>query len=238
MPWFNKIPSRRVLSTKQAQTVISDRTLAGSWVPQKANMRNYWPLNGALTDSIGSLDLSMSSGSPSYVTGKVTGTQAITFSGSNWASTGSNFGITGSPNRTLMCWTKVSSSHTADPGSLCGWGPVPNTGRLFYITPSTGATGKFSCWTFIADVRSTITSADNTWHHIAATFDGTIVRLYVDAVASGTYTYTLNSYDSPFHVGREQALNSLLKGSVQEIGYWTVALSASEITQIYDTQRG
>jgi len=82
---------------------------------------------------------------------------------------------------------------------------------------------------------------DNQWHHFVETYDGTEVRMYVDGVlGTGTRTVTLNtvvnsSYD--FTVGAVPdssrgalATQSFFNGSLDEVSFYTTALSSTTVT--------
>lgn len=85
-------------------------------------------------------------------------------------------------------------------------------------------------------IESTTTLTPGIWYHLAATFDGSQSKLYVNGVSEGTGSGTA-TIDStfPLMVGR---LNSNLDGSFQgqidEFSFYSRALSASEIAAIYN----
>ncbi|WP_338356567.1 GEVED domain-containing protein [Yeosuana marina] len=93
----------------------------------------------------------------------------------------------------------------------------------------------------LVNITSLYAIPDNQWHHIAATFDGTTVRLYVDGIevnsapAASPPTNTANS----FIIGADTAnyattpLNyNFFNGAIQEVRVWDVALSESQIREM------
>lgn len=62
----------------------------------------------------------------------------------------------------------------------------------------------FDAWVYFAwysaDTQQ-YTFTTNTWHNVIATYDGSIVRLYLDGVEKGTRTTTLNTTTPKFWIG-------------------------------------
>jgi hypothetical protein len=83
---------------------------------------------------------------------------------------------------------------------------------------------------------------DGTWHHVAGTFDGAAVRLYVDGkqVGEGTPAAFNINYNLPG--GNDLLIGNYFwpgawgfTGSINEISIYNRALSASDIETIYDS---
>ena len=86
-----------------------------------------------------------------------------------------------------------------------------------------------------------IISAD-TWYHAAFVFDGTSAKVYYNgdnsqASATGTWSNaaTLNNGGSQVLIGGGSAVGNYTDGNIDEVGVWTSALSASDITAIYNS---
>jgi hypothetical protein len=80
---------------------------------------------------------------------------------------------------------------------------------------------------------------DGYWHHVAGTFDGSVVRLYVDGseIGSGASTTIAIGYDLPttddFFVGAYRgSCNLHFNGLIDEVRMWDRALSADEIAAL------
>ena len=72
----------------------------------------------------------------------------------------------------------------------------------------------------------------NEWSHIAATYDGSDMRLYQDGeeVLSVATTGTITANDVPVAIGRNSEGNrEHFHGSIDEVGIWSVALTPDEI---------
>jgi len=78
------------------------------------------------------------------------------------------------------------------------------------------------------------------WHHIAATGDGSSIRLYYDGALAGTSSYTTANYGSStysFSVGGDGVFDApgssaLFNGKIDEVVYYTNALTAAQISTL------
>jgi hypothetical protein len=78
------------------------------------------------------------------------------------------------------------------------------------------------------------------WHHIAATGDGTNLRLYYDGALAGTTSYTTANYGSStytFNVGGDGVFDApgsseIFNGKIDEVVFYTNALTAAQISTL------
>jgi len=82
--------------------------------------------------------------------------------------------------------------------------------------------------------------ATGRWYHLAATYDGTLVRVYVDGQSAGTGSQAISgpivSNGNDLIVGSSEAVNvGPFPGSVDEIRIYSRALSAAEIAALYQS---
>jgi endo-beta-N-acetylglucosaminidase D len=69
-----------------------------------------------------------------------------------------------------------------------------------------------------------------TWYHVAATYDGTAMKLYINGVLDASLTTSGSLVaNAPFTIGRNYASSRCLDGSIDEVRVWKRALSATEI---------
>jgi chitodextrinase len=73
--------------------------------------------------------------------------------------------------------------------------------------------------------------AVNTWSHVALTWDGSIMRLYVNGVevANHARTGTLQSTTAPLRIGGNSPYGEFFLGRIDEVRIYNRALSAAEI---------
>lgn len=100
----------------------------------------------------------------------------------------------------------------------------------------------------LLDVRNTTISADiNAWTHLCVTWDGTGtaagVKVYKNAV-SIIMTLNTNTLSGttvsavPMRIGASPDGGSFLNGKLDEVTFWNVALSAAQVTQLYNAGHG
>ncbi|MCX8157925.1 MAG: lamin tail domain-containing protein, partial [Verrucomicrobiae bacterium] len=154
-----------------------------------------------------------------------------TFNGSSSYATAGSAMIVGAPAFTMMAWIRPTATPRARDGLFgqndsleFGW-LNSGTPQIHLWTPS----GSFS-WNYPYPI--------NEWHHVAAVGDSSGIRLYVDGVqvASGTGSASYGTSASPFNIGGGGILDAsgnFFTGDMDEVAVWLRALSAAEITQIY-----
>ena len=75
-------------------------------------------------------------------------------------------------------------------------------------------------------------SFNGSWHHVAGTFDGTQLRLYVDGSLADSmdYTGTIATTTYPVNIGRNsQNTDRLYEGAIDEVRIYNRALTEGEI---------
>jgi hypothetical protein len=82
----------------------------------------------------------------------------------------------------------------------------------------------------------------DTWYHAAFVFDGTSIKVYYNgdnsqssATATWSNAATLNNNGVQVLIGGGSGVGTYTNGKIDEVGIWTSALSASDITAIYNS---
>lgn len=75
-----------------------------------------------------------------------------------------------------------------------------------------------------------------TWMHIAFTWDGSTIRLYVNGVldASTSYSSTLNTNNEPLYIGGNPSRDNGFEGTIDDSRMYNRELTAAEVTTIYN----
>lgn len=84
-------------------------------------------------------------------------------------------------------------------------------------------------------VTSTSVVADNTFHHVAATFDGSLMSMYVDGSLENTTNFTGTPMVSgrPFRLGNHDQLTSrALNGLLDDVRLYNDVLTAGEVRNL------
>ncbi|OGM91879.1 hypothetical protein A2755_00750 [Candidatus Wolfebacteria bacterium RIFCSPHIGHO2_01_FULL_48_22] len=91
---------------------------------------------------------------------------------------------------------------------------------------------------YIVSSNSILT--DTNWHHIAGTWDGTTMRMYLDGNPQSQTTVTAEStYSSnrPVGIGRANDSSEYFDGSIDETRFYARSLSEAEIQALYKVGR-
>jgi hypothetical protein len=135
----------------------------------------------------------------------------------------------------LEGWVKVTAFKTAFPyiSSIMGI-EDGNAAAMLRFGDATVAPNKMqfvlTVGTAQYKVTSTATFTTNTWYHVAGTFDGTAMRMYINGVLDNTTNVTgTAAATGTFSLGRNYESLRTLNGSLDELRVWTRARTAAEI---------
>lgn len=135
---------------------------------------------------------------------------------------------------TLTAWVNTSDSGNDEHNPFVGKGD-----QSYAIKHGNNNSIEF----FIYDddwqtLQSAVDDAFNgDWHHVAGTYDGNQLRLYVDGglVDSEDYVGSINSTSNPVNIGRNsQQTGRLYEGAIDEVRIYNRALSEGEILYLAD----
>ena len=210
------------------------------------NLIAYYKLDGNCRDSVNMYD-----GIPNNITfvdGKI-GECAQTNGNSQYISLPNEVSVKGRTQVSYSGWCFIESElsndfyiiiEIANSNDYARAGFGVNTSLLPFAgvrTVATGDTGSFQ------KVTDTSPISKSTWYFLCAVFDlsnGNII-LYVNGVAVGSLTVALSSFvDSvPYRI-RIFELDASGSGSVRvdELGIWSKALSAAEVSELYNNGAG
>ncbi len=78
----------------------------------------------------------------------------------------------------------------------------------------------------------------NAWHHLAATYDGTTMKIYIDGVlaASKTATGTMTTNTNPVTLGNQTGWSEYFGGYGDEFRIWNVARTQTQIQNSMDRE--
>jgi chitodextrinase len=137
---------------------------------------------------------------------------------------------------TLEAWVNPSTVSSA-------WRDVIYKGNDNYYLEATSTTssrpamgGTFSSSLLVGTAALTA----NAWAHLAATYDGTTMRLYVNGtqVASRAQTGAIATSTNPLQIGSDSLYGQYFKGIIDEVRVYNVALTAAQIQADMNTPIG
>lgn len=211
-----------------------------------ASIISLWKGENTLTDSVGTNHGTAVNG-VTYTTGIVG--NAISLNGTNYIKVGPSASLKPT-NFTIVAWVNPASlsANTWNTVFACGaYGTDPILGAswdTYYLGFYDGRPRLHTCHSF-GDYNitgSTTTVSLNTWHMLAATFDGASTRLYFDGalVATGTPNAPLY-YDPtaiPTIIGEDWNSNApagiKFNGKLDEMALYNNALATVEIQYMYN----
>jgi len=233
-----------------SQNIISGNSAEGIYISSNSILSDavgWWKADGTTADEVSGNSGTLLGGA-TYTEGK--SGQAFDFDGINDTVRIPNSPIFEPTTLTIETWVKSSSS----PGSY-RYIVAKGTNDTFASSYAlyTGVAGGLSF--YIYDGASQIVFSpdagvgvwDGNWHHIAGTYDGSQVRLFVDGaeVGSGTPTSIAIGYSLPDgndlyfgssnnQVGVSPLFPTYFRGSIDEPAVYSRALTATEIATIAD----
>lgn len=217
-------------------------TLVGHAVAQTCvqppdGLVSWWPGEGNANDIIDGNNGTLQQDA-TFAAGRVG--QAFSFDGLNdyvEVPDSANLNITGAI--TLDAWIKTSGTNDFS-GIVGKILPVePRTGYLLNVDSNS----KFRCDIIRArppqgTVVSITSVEDSNWHHVACTYDGATVKVYVDGnfEASVSYTDGIGVNNEPLRIGRDPGLapNRDFNGLIDEVEVYNRALTDAEIQAIFN----
>ena len=161
--------------------------------------------------------------------------RALTFDGVNdWVTVpdAASLDLTGA--MTLQAWVR--------PTSTASWRTVVfkelNGNWHSYALYATAATNVPEAVAHTTEVPGTSALPQSTWTHLAATFDGVNVRLYVNGTLVRTVARStpMPAGSGPLRIGGNAVWNEFFKGTIDEVRLYSRALTAAEIQA--DRDRG
>ncbi|MCK5285717.1 MAG: hypothetical protein KAJ58_00625 [Candidatus Pacebacteria bacterium] len=138
---------------------------------------------------------------------------------------------------TISGWVKAIP-HSVSDAFVCVNTSAGNNRFLLFIDED----NKFRAVdTNTTEAISTTVVADNTWHYLTYTKNGSAGKLYVDGVeeASHTADFVLASTDQ-WSIGQEYdaaAVSNFFPGSISDVRIYNKALTATEIQSLYEQYR-
>ncbi|NML71387.1 T9SS type A sorting domain-containing protein [Chryseobacterium sp. RP-3-3] len=165
------------------------------------------------------------------------GSTSLSLDGSTESGTAGNLTLSGSA-LSLEGWIKPSSFKSASPyiSSVMGTEVSDSNSAFLRLGDANLANNKLQFVVSINNVQQKLASVTalntNTWYHVAATYDGANMKLYINGVLDASRAQTGNVASSgAFNVGYLYNTSRNFNGRVDEVRVWKRALSQTEISQ-------
>lgn len=199
------------------------------------NIVSYWKLDessGNASDSVGS-NTATNVGIATYSAGKIN--NGVNLDGSSQYFTFDTCPQTGNGSFSISAWVKADTLGSAN--CIVSFGTSSTSQAITFDLRGSKLYADFYAGTTVTGATTLSTA---TWYFVVLTFDGTNIRLYLNASLDATSANTsANIVDGSGAIGRAfWASGNYFDGLVDEIGLWSRALSGSEITQLYNSGTG
>ncbi|MFL2994976.1 MAG: LamG-like jellyroll fold domain-containing protein [Candidatus Neomarinimicrobiota bacterium] len=140
---------------------------------------------------------------------------------------------------TVESWIKVSSSnnnaHSSIFGARLGYGYVLYAGSNDINVPGAANFVIFTSDDSWNELQGNTDLRDDQWHHVAATYDGTVARLYIDGELDNEiyfntdYLSTLDGGNYSTNIGTANHASEYFKGIIDDLAIWNRALTEQQI---------
>jgi len=229
----------RALTPQEIRNIYnagSKGTCKPSCVAPPSGLVSWWNGEGNANDPLGTNNGVIQPGA-TFSNGKVG--ESFSFGGSSVndrIQVTSPVGLpSGSAARTMMFWFKTPGIWPSGSHIPIEYGS-PALGGKFGILFAEYWIGKMSFWGYSRDFPGNTTLQPNTWYHGAVSYDGTIVRLYVNGQPDGSQVMSLNTGVGSYGltIGASVDAGAPWSGPIDEIQIFDHALSDSEILSVYN----
>lgn len=142
---------------------------------------------------------------------------------------------TGDIEITYMAWIKIATSHT---GNIISFGELLDTKRSSFLYE--GDAGGLGYAGQSNDFNSSIEPNQGEWVHVSVTKLGTSVIIYLDGaeVSQGTLPSSANITALDCVIGASPGVtNEFFNGDIDEVRVYNKALSATDISNIYNAEK-
>jgi hypothetical protein len=211
----------------------------------EASLQSYWEMDeglGNITDSEGAVTGTTLGNNTYSQTGLIPVGSAILIdpgadSGACGFDMGNVYGFTGTSAFTVEAWVKPAILDAAG-RQIAGKEDVTGTNWGWWVVyTSTNISVRRRDATINNTLNFAHTMSVGGIYHIVATFDGTNIRAYQDGAEIGTAqasAASILSHTAPFRVGSHSQGGNRLRGTIDEIAVYNVALSLSSIQSHYN----
>ena len=233
----------RALSIQEIFDAMIEYEPAAQGVDPCAGVVSYWPLEQAaaaneIIDACATNDGDFE-GSPAWVNDAERGT-VLSFNGTNNAVRISNHASLNPSLLTISAWIKTTAPGSSADHVLTKDDSIVPRHRVWQFRISGSNRLQlivFNTFGAVATATGTTNLGDNQWHHVAGTWDGATVRVYVDGVLDGSKAFfgTLQSgQTNRAFLGRSETSSpGYFDGLIDDVRFYDHALTAVEIATLF-----
>jgi len=219
---------------------------AQSWLTN--GLVAYYPFNGDANDESGNGNNGSISGAVLTADRLGATNKAFRFNGASDRISASVASLPlGNSPRSMTAWIKPDSDAYPVNG-VVHYGSGDCNGLMFGISFSKGLGGtsnynNIGFWGGCQDYFANLFTPSNQWSFVAATYDGSSIRLYVNEFSETNAIGPLNALNSQLWIGAETinagaSFRGFFKGAIDQVRVFSRALSDTEVKQLYTYEAG
>lgn len=196
---------------------------------EPAGIVSWWKLNSNALDSVGPNE-GTNSGGVSYTADRfgTAGSAAVNSSMSDYIDATATGLPAGSSPRTMMGWFRLDFIHTGE-NFLFGYG----NGTKYFKIFVNSLTNRLVLSDDGADiVTGNTVLTTGRWYHVAATYDGTTAKLYLDGMIEGSADATFATSTTAMYLFKVDALFPWLNGALDDVMVLNTTLTQAEVQQV------
>ena len=228
--------------------LINPYILQASGNPLWNDLLAYYTADNTPNDALGTYNGTLTNGA-TYGTGIIN--QGFSFDGVNdYVDLGDVLDNDGTQAQSVSFWVNLNSTSTQafvskiDQGTpFNGWSVGTVNNKINYIFANNITTGVY------VQVENSTVITTGTWYHVVATYDGSKsasgVKVYIDgSIGTQNILKDTLSTNSTSSTGVKATISSrdggflFTNGIIDEVGIWNRELSASEVTELYNSGSG
>jgi hypothetical protein len=201
----------------------------------------WWTGEGNARDTVGVADGVLVNGVTLVPNGLVS--QAFAFDGVTGCTTIAHNSALQPTNITVEAWIKTPGSTDMQLVVDKSHGPT-NDGWALHVMPDGRIVWGYGYGSGFPACFSTGTVDDDAWHHVAATLDGSMLRVFIDGAPDGTLAYPGSPVGNtrPVHIGAwytgdlsysSASFTRHFNGLIDEVSLYSRALTAAEVQAIH-----
>lgn len=208
------------------------------------NLISYWKMEGNSNDSVGSNNGTDTNISYGLSTGKILQGAALTAQTSGGGiDVGNAADLRTTGDFTISMWIYLTSDAESSFFSGGGQSTTPFNNFALWYFPTQGILWRIrdTAGNLPVNIIHTF-STTGAWTHIVARISGTAASLYVNNVSAGTGTFsgTRNSLTNNNIIGGgfQDSGERIMDGNIDEVGFWSRAITTDEIAELYNGGAG
>ncbi|MGB2601581.1 MAG: LamG-like jellyroll fold domain-containing protein, partial [Candidatus Omnitrophota bacterium] len=137
-------------------------------------------------------------------------------------------------NTTYTMGALIYADQHIDYMGIMQWGKITSYQMCDLRLENDGATKQITNRWYSNDLTVTVPDLTDGWHHVAATYDGTTRKIWIDGVVVGSDvpTNNLNITTDHFWVGKTQVSSERFDGAIDDVAVFDRALTEEEMQDL------